>query len=226
MNIAYIAHLMIACSGQVTGNLIDFIEEALFSLEMLVYENFKVQSNALFSVKWIIIGVTVGIILAAAATVYNKKYIGSFVRLLISRDCLDAARAQTLDELECSRLPGIRGAIKTGGTLSRWIRCAEEDEYYRLVEEERAAHIEKHKDEAHPPKFNAPLFKRDCGTMHFYVPEERREAIEKKFDERGSGWLTFAVVTVVTIILGILACYFIGDILTYVDGFITFMNGI
>jgi hypothetical protein len=52
------------------------------------------------------------------------------------------------------------------------------------------------------------------------------EAIEKKFDERGSGWLAFAAVTVVTIILGVLACYFIGDILTYVDGFITFMNGI
>lgn len=226
MNIASIIYLMIACSGQTIGNLTNFIEEALFSLEMPTYENFSVQSNALFSVKWIIIGVTVGIIFASAATVYNKKYIGGFIRRLISAECLDAARARTLSELECSHLPGIRGAIKTGGTLSRWVRCAEEDEYYRGVEEQRAEHLEKYKDEAHPPKSVVRPFKRDCGCMHFYIPEERREAIEKKFDERGSGWLTFAAVTVIAIILCILACYFIGDILTYVDGFITFMNGI
>ena len=219
-------YLLNAFGGHLIADIGDFLKETLFSLEMPHYENFSVQSNALFSVKWIIIGITVGVIIAAISTVYNKRYIGGFIRLLIYRDCLDESRAKTLGELECDRRPGIRSAIRSGGSLSRWVRCAEEDQYYRELAAKETEHKGKHKDEAHPPKINDPLFKRDCNVMHFYIPEELRESAQKKFNEDGASWIAVAGVSVVAIVVCVLACYFVGDILTYVDNFISLINSI
>ena len=215
-----------AFGGQMIVDVWDFLKETLFSLEMPQYDNFNVQSNALFSIKWIIIGVTVGIIFAAILTVYNKRYIGGFVRLLIGKDCLDESRAQTLGELGCERRPGIRSAIRSGGTLSRWVRCAEEDAYLRDFEAKKAEHLEKYRDDPHPPRLEMPTFKRDCNVMHFYIPEEMRESAEKKFNDDGADWLTVAAISVVAILICLVACYFAPDILTYVDNFISLINGI
>ena len=62
--------------------------------------------------------------------------------------------------------------------------------------------------------------------MHFYIPEELRESAEKKYNGDGADWIGVAIVSVVAITVCILACYFVGDILVYVDNFITLINGI
>ena len=226
MKTVLIAHILNVFGGRVISDIGDFLKEAFFSLDMPQYDNFSVQSNALFSVKWIIIGVTVGIIIAAISTVYNKRYIGNFIRLLIERECLDESRAQTLCELKCDRLPGIRGAIRSGGRLSRWVRCAEEDAYYRDYEKKEVDDPEEYKDEKHPHEVNVPVFKRDCNIMHFYIPEELRESAQNKFNEDGADWIGVAIVSVIAITVCIFSCYFVGDILAYVDNFITFINAI
>lgn len=226
MKAALTMYMLNAFGGQVISDIGDFLKETFFSLDMPQYDNFSVQSNALFSVKWIIIGVTVGIIIAAISTVYNKRYIGDFIRLLIDRECFDESSAKTLGELECDNRPGIKSAIRSGGTLSRLVRCAEEDAYYRDIREKETEQNEEMANEAHPPKIDAPPFKRDCKIMHFYIPEELRESAEKKYNGDGADWIGVAIVSVVAITVCILACYFVGDILVYVDNFITLINGI
>lgn len=203
-----------------------YIVDNFFSTEMPYYENFTVQSNALVSIRWIIIGITVGIIIASISTVYNKRYLGDFIRLLIYRDCLDASRAQTLAELECDRSVGVRSAIKTGGHLQRWVRCAEEDQFYASVEQQRTEHEELHKDEKYPPKFRDLTFKRDCKTMHFYIPEDLKDSAEVKFNTKGANWLGVITVSVISIAVCLLLCYFLPDVLTYVDNFLSIINGL
>ena len=217
---------LIAGEISLVEELWNYFVNKYFSVELPYFENFTIQSNALFSVRWIIIGITFGIIIASISTVYNKRYIGDFVRLLIYRECFDAKSAKTLGELECARSVGIRSAIRTGGSLVRWVRCAEEDEFYREFEEKRAEHEGTYKNEARPPKFNEPQFKRNCDTMHFYIPEEMRFSAEVKFDKKGANWIGVIIVSVISLAICMLACYFLPDVLTYVDNFITFTKGL
>lgn len=218
--------MIVACDVGQFGELGRYIYEKLFSSDVPYFENFKVQSNALFSLKWVIIGITIGTIIAAISTVYNKRHIGDFIRRLLYQQCYDAKSAKTLLELEYSGVPGIRAAIRTGGSLSRWVKCAEEDEFYAEAEKQKAEFDELHKDEKHPPRYKMPVFKRDCATMHFYIPEEVKYKAEVKFEKEGVSWLAAIAISVFAIVLGFLLSYFLYDILSLVDNFISFLKGI
>lgn len=196
-----------------------------YSIEMPYLENFKIESNALLSFNLIVIGLTIGIIIASFATLYNKRYIGDFVRKIISEGCLDANTAKTLDQLGYLRNIGIRNVIKSGGTLSRWVRCVEEDEHLAAVEAKRAEFEELHKDDPKPPKFVEPTFKRDCNTMHFYLPEEKKYAAEVKFEKAGANPIAVLLVAIISIILCVFICYMLPDTIKLVDNFISVMKG-
>ena len=218
---------IVACefTGPV-AELWQYIYQKLFSTDLPYLENFKIQSNSLFSLRWMMIGLAVGAIIAAISTVYNKRYIGDFIRRLLYQQCYDAESAKTLAELEYSGVAGIRSAIRTGGSLSRWVRCAEEDEFYAEAERQREKFDEEHKDDKHPPKFKMPDFKRDCQTMHFYIPEDMKYKAEVKFEKDGASWFAAIVIAVISIVLCLAINYFLPEILVGVDNFISFLKGI
>ena len=204
----------------------NYLVDNFFSTDMPYFENIKIESNALFSLRWIIIGFAVGIIIASIITVYNKKYVGDFIRGMISQGCLDVDSAKTLSDLEGSRFPGIRNSIRTGGSLSRWVRCVEEDEFYAELKKQRAEFEENNKDNVNPPRFKEPEFRRDCNTMHFYIPEDLKYKAETKFDNSGVSWFIVIVIAIVSIVVGMALCYFLPDILKYVDNFMSIVNSI
>ena len=203
----------------------EYFIDKYFSVEMPYLENFTVTSNSLISIRLIIIGLTFGLIAAAIMTVYNKRYLGDFIRLLISEECFDASSAKTLSELGYLKKPVIRGVIKSGGSLSRWARCVEEDEFFAEVDKKRKEFEEAHKDEKHPPKFKAPEFRRDCNTMHFYLPGEKKYAAEIKFESKGAHWGMVIIVAIIALIVCAFLCYMLPDVLKMVDNFITMAKG-
>jgi hypothetical protein len=203
----------------------EYFIDKYFSVEMPYLENFTVTSNSLISIRLIIIGLTFGLIAAAIMTVYNKRYLGDFIRLLISEECFDASSAKTLSELGYLKNPVIRGVIKSGGSLSRWARCVEEDEFFAEVDKKRKEFEEAHKDEKHPPKFKAPEFRRDCNTMHFYLPGEKKYAAEIKFESKGAHWGMVIIVAIIALIVCAFLCYMLPDVLKMVDNFITMAKG-
>lgn len=196
-----------------------------YSVEMPYLENFKIETNALFSFNLIIVGITIGIVIASIATLYNKRYIGDFVRKVIGEGCLDAKSAKTLYELGYLKDIGIRNVIKSGGTLSRWVRCVEEDEFFASVEIKRAKFKELHGNDPKPPKFEEPVFKRDLNTMHFYIPEDRKYAAEIKFEKAGNSPVAVFLVAIVAVVLCIFVCYMLPDAIKLVDNFISVMKG-
>ena len=214
-------NLIVAGEISLVQELWNYFVEKYFSVDMPYLENFQVESNALFSLRWVIIGITIGIIIASISTVYNKRHKGDFIRNVLYHQCYDAKSAKTLLELEYAGVPGIMSAIKTGGSLTRWVRCAEEDEFYAELEKQREAFNEQHKFDPHPPKFKEPEFKRDCSTMHFYIPEELKYKAEVKFDKEGASWGVVFIVAIVSIVLCMVLCYILPDVLKYIDNFIT-----
>ena len=202
-----------------------YFVDIYFSIDLPYLENFSIKSGGLVSIRGIIIGIAGGIVIAAACTVYNKRYIGSFVRRVISCRCFDAASAKTLDELGYLKSAGVRGVIKSGGSLSRWVKCAEEDEFFAEIEKKRAEFEEAHKDDAKKPKFVELEFKRDLNTMHFYIPEEKKYAAEIRFEDKGANFGVLIVVIIAALLLCAFICYFLPDILKMIDNFISITKG-
>ncbi len=198
-----------------------YFVEKYFSPSVPYLENFSFTTSSMMSLRMIIIGITFGIILAAISTVYTKRYIGDFVRKLLYEECYDAKRAMTLYDLGYLKNPGVRGVIKSGGSLSRWVRCVEEDEFMAEIAKKRAEFEEAHKNDKKKPKFKEPEFKRDCNTMHFYIPEEKKYAADIKFDAAGTHLGAVILVVVGAIILCMFLCYILPDMIKLVDNFIS-----
>ena len=202
----------------------EYIEETYFSPEIPALDNFDFGTGTLVSLKTILIGLTIGLILASFITIYNKRYIGNFVRKLLSEECFDKESAKTLEELGYLKNTGIKYAIRSDRPLSRWIKCVEEDEFLEEMAKKREEHEEKYKDDPKAPKFKEIYFKRDVKTMHFYVPEEKKYTIDVKYDAKGANWVSFVLVTVISIAACAFLSFALPDLIKMIDNFITVIN--
>ncbi len=196
------------------------IFDVLFNPEKVAYENFDVGSGGIVSLRIVIIGLMLGFCAAAVVSLYEKRYIGRFVKKLLNENCIDAESAKALSELGFERSAAVRSSLKRGATLRRWVRCVEEDEFYASVEAKRAEFEAEHPDE----RYETPEFRRDCDTMHFYVPSELKYKADVKFNTKGANVVSVILVILVSIILGAVLCSVIPDILTFVDNFISIIK--
>ena len=203
----------------------EYFVDKYFTLDMPYLENLSIGSSALNTIRLLIVGITVGIIIASISTVYSKRYIGDFVRKLLYEECFDANSAKTLYDLGYLKSPGIIGVIKSGGSLSRWVRCVEEDEFMTEIGKKREEFAESHKNDTKPPKFKEPEFKRDSNTMHFYNPEDKKYAAEVKFDSKGANFISLLLVIIVSVAICAFVFYMLPDVIKMVDNFITIING-
>lgn len=202
----------------------EYFEETYFSPEIPALDNFDFGTGTLVSLKTILVGLTIGLILASFITIYNKRYIGSFVRKLLEEECLSKDSAKTLEELGYLKNPGIKQAIKTDKPLSRWVKCVEEDEFYEEMTKKREEYEAAHADDKKAPSFKEISFKRNVNTMHFYIPEEKKYAIDIKYDAKGANWVSFILVAVVAIAVCAFLSYTLPDLIKMVDNFITVVS--
>lgn len=202
----------------------EYFVDTYFSADVPYLENYNLGTGSLVTLQGIIIGLSIGLALASIGTIYSKKHLGDFVRKLIYDECFDAKSAKTLYELGYLKDAGVRGAVKSGGTLSLWARCVEEDEFYSALETKREEFNEAHKNDEKPPKFKEPEFKRDVNSMHFYLPADKKYAAEIKFDSKGANWIAALLICLVSLVFCIFACYIVPDVLKLIDNFIGIMQ--
>ena len=217
-------NIVLAGEPSLIEELWEYFVDKYFSPELPYMENISFGTGTLLSLRWIIIGIDIGIIFAAACSFYNKRYIGNFIRKLIKTETLDIEHAKTLGELGELKSYGIRHAISSRGTLTRWVRCVEEDEYRKMMEKKRAEFDEAHKNDKKPPRFVAKDFVRDTKTMHFYLPEEMKYSADVKFDAKGTSVGALILVIVCAVVGAGFMSYVLPDMMKMLDNFITVMN--
>jgi len=203
----------------------DYIVETYFSPDVSGLQNIDLGTGQMISLQMIIIGICIGVVVAAAVSVVDKKHLGAFVRDLIAEGCLSPDSAKTLLELGYARNFAVRGSLKGGSVFARWVRCREEDEFLADIEKKRTENEAACDDGEKKPRFKAPEFKRDCDTMHFYVPEEKKYSAEVKFDSKGANWGSFIVITILSVFLCAFLCHLLPDMLILVDNFIGVVKG-
>ena len=200
--------------------LFEYIKEKYFTPQLDDYSKITVSADTITT---IVFGLFIGINLAALLTIFNKRVLGDFVRALLSNDCLSPEKAMTLSELGFFKNTAVRGSLKSGVTLRRVVRCREEEEYYKGLANADAASGDDSPAESAPKKqaFRDTGYKIDFENAHFYIPEELKYTADIRFDKKGTNWLSFAAVLVLSFIVVLLVFRYIPNIFRMIDDFVT-----
>lgn len=202
-----------------------YFTDKYFNPDAVYLENFKGGSNRILSLRMIIIGITVGFCVAAILTLIDKKHIGGLVRKMLYDECIGKENAKTLYELGYDRNPAVRGSLKNGSVLKRWVRCVEEDEHYASIEQKRKEFEAAYANDKKAPKFKTLEFKRDPDKHHFYIDEEKKYSAAVKFDSKGTNVVSAILVILISIIICAFLCFVVPDMLTLFDNFVSGFKG-
>lgn len=164
--------------------------------------------GSMTSLRMIIVGIFIGLALAAFGAVFNKRVLGDFVRGLLREEALTPETAKTLTELGYLKSSVIRSSVKRGVTLRRVVRCREEEEYLAEIAKKQEEYEEKRRENPSLPKFKAEPFCVKPSEHHFYIPDELKYMADVKFEKRGTTWLgaiLFSVILLIVLVVLLLA---------------------
>ena len=198
-----------------------YFEEKYFTFDLTQYENLGLGGGGhLFNLPQMIAMMLIGVIIAAFASIFNKRVLGDFVRVMLQHEAHSVEKAKTLEELGYLRNSTIRSALRRGVSLRRVVHCVEEEEFAREVEAQRLSYEERRAADGSLPPFIAPTYKMDVDTAHYYIAEKDKYMADIKFEKRGTNWFTFGVVVVCCVALLFLALFILPDIFQYMDNFV------
>jgi hypothetical protein len=184
------------------------------------YENLGYGSNTIISIRMVVLGLFIGMIIACVAMAYNKQILGGFVRKLLSGEVNSAEKAKRLDELGYNKNPLIRSAARKSVSLRRVVRCVEEDEFYAKQNEELQIYEKKREEHPELPKFKEQEYLVDTSSEHFYIPESMCDMAEQKFYSGGSTWTKTILMMVLFCIGFFILLLVLPKILNLVDDFV------
>ena len=212
-----------------------------FTPELGTYDNLTFNESSFVSLKYIIMGIFFGIILASLSALYNRRVLGKFIRALIKADATSPEKAKTLAELGFEKNGFVRTSLRNGCTLKNSTSCVEYDEFLKKMAQEAqkdgaetaqdgsisASDGEKKGDARKTDRraLREKDFIPDLATAHFYIPEDKKYAMEIKFEDKGTNWLTFAFAVAASVVLAGAVVMFMPDILRFIDNFINVISG-
>ncbi len=184
------------------------------------YENLGFGSSTVMSVRLVVLGLFIGVIIACIAMAYNKQVLGGFVRKLLADGCMSTESAKNLEELGYMKNPFIRGAVQKSVNLRRVVKCVEEDEFYARQNEEREIYEKKRTEEPSLPKFREQEYRVSASEDRFYIPEAMCETAERKFYAKGSSWLMTVIYIIVLCIAFFVLLLILPHILNTLNDFL------
>lgn len=195
----------------------EYLEGKYFSVDMGRYEHISIGSGSLVTLQKVVLGICVGIIIAAAMACYDKNKLGAFVRAIVKEQALWPDKAMTVYDLGFARNSAVKASLRSPNKLGKIVHCVEKEAYEAKVAEAREAYIAEHGNEE---GFFMPQYRMDFDNDHFYIPDEEHYRAEVRFDNEGSGWRAFILVCIVAIVSAALICFLLPDMIQLVDNMI------
>lgn len=186
---------------------------SLFDTDSYDYRYLNFGDGGIMS---IIVGLLIGFFIACCMTVFDRRVLGDFVRHVLYHECFSKESAKTLEELGYLKNSFVRGALKSGVSLRRIIKCVEEEEFLEEVRAMREAY-EKEAEDKKLPAFKEPKFKMDVSTMHFYIPEELKYTADVKFEKKGANVITLLLAFLLFAAVAAVAIMVIPELLQMLD---------
>ena len=215
----WLNRLLLSTSGEpsLIEELWEYLEGKYFSVDMGRYEHISIGSGSLVTLQKVVLGICVGIIIAAAMACYDKNKLGAFVRAIVKEQALWPDKAMTVYDLGFARNSAVKASLRSPNKLGKIVHCVEKEAYDAKVAEAREAYIAEHGNEE---GFFMPQYRMDFDNDHFYIPDEEHYRAEVRFDNEGSGWRAFILVCIVAIVSAALICFLLPDMIQLVDNMI------
>lgn len=166
------------------GDIWDYLRETYWEVDLGVYDHFSLGSLGAM-LPQIVLAIMVGIILASAAMLYERQYIGGFVRKLLSSDAKTEEKAISLADTGY----GKSGVMKV--MLRR--RDAAVRKLVRFVGEER----EDPRAGGRSAQMKDDI---DFASARFYIPEELAARAAVRYELKGNSWGAFALTVVASLV--------------------------
>lgn len=187
------------------------------------YQHITLSSNKFFSAQSIIIAIFLGVIIAAAMSLFQKRTLGDLVRALDREGCTTPEKAKTLSELGLLRNSAVKQDLRRGASLRRVVRCVGEEEYLAAQAEKRKifeAEQKAKENRRERGKWKEIPYRYNFSTDRFYIPEDLVYGAAVQFDQKGTNPLTLIFTIVACIALMMLCCYLLPEMLQLADNFV------
>ena len=189
----------------------DYFAKKYFTPDFGSYENISVAEDALVTTATVVLAGFIAVMLGASIMIFTKRVLGRLVRRLIKNEATSRESAMTLGELDLGKSLPIRLFINRM-TLSKAVRCREEDEFYGIAEDEDK--------DAYKISMVTPRklrYKRDPAKDHFYIPEDKKHRMSIRFDKKGSNPMLLLVLAVVYIVLALIVVKLFPSLASFAD---------
>lgn len=215
----WLQKMFLSTSGEpsLIEELWEYLEGKYFSVDVGRYEHISIGSGSLVTLQKIVLGICLGVIVAAILVFYDRNRLGAFVRKIVKEQALWPDKAKTLSELGFKHCGGVKASLRSPNKLGRVVRCVEKERYEKQVEAAREAYVAEHGNDQ---GFFMPEYRMDLNNDHFYIPDDLHYRAEVRFENRGSGWRAFILVCVIAIVAAALICFLLPDMLQLVDNMI------
>lgn len=191
----------------------DTIDRMFFTPDALTFNTLGIDLSVF---KWLVIGLYIGILIASVFMFYNKRFLGGFVRRVISEGCDSPENAKTLAELGAAKKFLIKWSLSCGYSLRRVITCVGEEIAFN--------NARMGGNDAESPK-KKPVYtvkyKHNFTSDKFYVKDKNLDAANQKFNAKGSGILGIILVAVIGLIVTVLVIKFLPKVFMLLDNALT-----
>lgn len=159
------------------------------------------QLSGTSSIELIAWSCVIGVVIACLIAIYEKRYIGKFVRALLDAQAHTPESAKSLSELGFTRGALIRMAMRGKSALSTVVFLQDEE-------------IERDEDGEIIPKIRRDV---DVKGGKFYIPEERKHHAFVRFDQRGTHFMALIIAVIAFAVIAALAIKFIPMVIEYFE---------
>ncbi|MBQ8174419.1 MAG: hypothetical protein IJ009_03355 [Clostridia bacterium] len=196
------------------GDIWDYLRETYFEVDFGSYRNFSLDGFGA-TLSQIVFAVMIGCILASAVAVYERRYLGGFVRALIARGAQDEQNALTMADLGYTKGFMLKNTLsRRDSGLRRVLRFVGEEREDVIPEELGGSAKDKlvMRDEIDPQK------------TRFYVPAELLPRAQTRYDAKGSGIGSFLLIVVVCLVGGAVVLRLLPVFFRLIDNTITWIG--
>ena len=135
MVIIMISSFLASSEKSVFQELWEYILETYLTPKYGYYANIEINTDPTVTPAALFFAIFFAIMAACAMTIFNRRTLGRPVRLLLKHDAIGKKNAKTFDEIGAKKSRLMKIFINRF-TLSKAIRCVEEDEFYGITEDD------------------------------------------------------------------------------------------
>ncbi len=173
------------------------------------YQNFSFSSVPENTLKIIVLGICIGIVVGTVAAVVYKTITHSFIRTLVKNEIHTPEKAKRIDDLDFIGKLYIKNELKYSyKTMRRYVICANEEDFIKKKETEKDSSFKK-----------LPV---DQGL--FYLPEEKKIEAELRFSEVRNPVGSIVITTALAGAAAYFALFAAPELLQMLDNFITMVS--